>query len=579
MVIVVKSALPVPNLKSEFNHMKTTHTVLHRILNILTLGICLFISLILFTTSAQAQCGAMDVAFVVDDTGSLGGALNSIKSELTQILDDVDKASRGDYRLALVTFKDDVTVRETFAAQNRTSIAAKIQELSAFAGGQLPEASDEALNTVINALPKAGRQQNIDFSTTFRPSAYKVIILITDAVPGGFDNEFIPGVTDVRAHNFALQAVAKGIKVSAIYVPTFPNDTAQIKPVMQDYATTTSGFYLETMQDGTGTATAIRTIITGCGSTSTVPVATAIIPSDDKLGSFLFYPLYASDAANAGQENTLMTLTNRSEEKSVNIHIFFVEGDTGKAQDFYVCLLPTRHTNFLASEYDPGVKGYVLAIAVDKNGTPINFNFLMGSSAVKLKTGHQAILNAISFSSLRDDPATINTDDQLATLNFDGLNYDLAPRVLGIDNFPSPADGNAMLLVVNRFGGNLADVNTDGTPHNGSAGTIGALTAVFYDDSERSQAFNVSLVGNTAQQRNVLRDGYPRMLPLFSKVITQGHSGWMRFNSIEGNSIVGAAINYNPKTLQNNGHNLHQIALTDKASFTIPIISSPMACN
>ncbi len=557
--------------------MKTTHKLIRRFLFFLTLGICLCLNLIAFSTSAQAQCGAMDVAFVVDDTGSLGGALNSIKSELAQILDDIDRSSRGDYRLALVTFKDDVNVRETFAAQNRTSIAAKIQELAAQGGGQLPEASDEALNTVINALPRTGRPQNIDFSTTFRPGAYKVIILITDAVPGGFNNEFITGVTDVRAHNFALQAVAKGIKVSAIYVPTFPGDTPQIKPVMQDYATTTSGFYLETAQDGTGTATAIRTIIAGCGSTTTVPVKTAIIPSDDKLGSFLFYPLYASDAGSPGQENTLMTLTNRSEDKSVNVHIFFVEGDTGKAQDFYVCLLPTRHTNFLASEYDPGIKGYVIAVAVNKDGIPIDFNFLFGSSAVKLKTGHQAILNAISFASLRVDPASINTDDQLATLNFDGVNYDLAPRVLGIDNFPSPADGNSMMLVMDRFGGNLADVNQDGTPHTGGVGTIGALTAVFYNDLE--QPFNVSLIGNTAQQRNVLRDGYPRMLPLFSKVITQGHSGWMRLNSIEGNAIVGAAINYNAKTLQNHGHNLHQLALTDKASFIIPIIASPLACN
>ena len=134
-------------------------------------------------------------------------------------------------------------------------------------GSNGPEASDEALNTAINGLDEADRgpgQQVGDFDGVWRDKSVKIIVLITDAPPAGFDDQFTPGVDDVNAHARAVEAAAAGIKLSAVFVPTSGNYSGQVA-IMQDYAATTGGLYLETAPDGAGTAAAIDEIILSCG--------------------------------------------------------------------------------------------------------------------------------------------------------------------------------------------------------------------------------------------------------------------------------------------------------------------------
>ena len=545
--------------------MHTTHnrTFLMLIITALLFGG----GLLTLPSEAQAQCGALDVAFVIDDTASMGGSLSNIKADLNNILNDIQRASGNDYRLSLVTFKDNVTVREAFAANNRDSISAKILTLTADGGDQVPEASDEALNTVVNALTASGRPQIGDFTPAFRDRAYKMIILITDAVPGGFDNIYAVGIDDVRAHTIALQAKDKNIKLSAIYVPTYAEDSPKVRPIMQDYATTTAGFFLETAQNGTGTAAAIRTIITGCGSTSTTPTVGVGIPSELKPGSVLFYNLYTSDPAKPHQENTQINITNTDEDRPAIAHLFWVDSVTGLPTDTFICLAPGRHVNLRASEMDPGVTGFLVVVAVDLNGVPIKLNTMIGSAYVKLKTGHQAVMNAISFAALANVPVTHTSGEATVQLKFDGTSYDLSPRVLTIDNFPSPLDGSSTLLVINRFGGDL----TKQTP----VEPFGNVPAVFYNDMEK--AVNVTLPASACQTRNELKDGYPRVIPRFTLQITAGHTGWMRFNAGTGASIMGATLTYNPTSVRNGGKNLRQVALMDIETYTIPV-TAPSVC-
>ena len=200
----------------------------------------------------------VDVAFVIDDTGSMGGAIDNVKAELEPILDDIARLSSG-YRLALVTFKDDITIRLNFSPNNRNAFEQALQPVTASGGNNEPEASDEALNTVINALPAQGRPQNIDFQPPFT-NFQRIIVLVTDAHPGSFDDQFILGVHDVRAHQRALEARAQGIRIAAVYVPTY-GVIPQIVSIMQDYATTSQGGYTETEPDGHGTAAAIRRLL------------------------------------------------------------------------------------------------------------------------------------------------------------------------------------------------------------------------------------------------------------------------------------------------------------------------------
>jgi hypothetical protein len=509
----------------------------------------------------------MDVAFVIDDTSSLQGSLDNIKAELTTILNDIERASGGDYRLSLVTFKDDVTVRVNFDDQNRAALEAQLSALMAEGGNRIPEASDEALNTVINALSASGRSQNGSFSPAFRDKAFKIIILLTDAPPGGFDDRYTVGEDNVNAHALAEQAKSKNIKISAIYVPTFSDDTALIKPIMEDYAATTTGFYLETSQNGTGTATAIRSIIAGCGSTTTVPTVGQGLPSDAFPSSVLFYNLYASDLAQRGTENSLINITNTNEESSVIVRMFFVDSVSCLPEDFFICLPPGHHRNLLASEYDPDNKGYVVAIPVGTDGHPIKFNHLIGSVNIKLASGHQGHLNAIGFAAYSDTPGEYDEFEETSTLNFDGQKYDFSPRVLSIQNFASPADAST-ILIINRFGGNL----TKREP----VASFGHPSAVLYNDVEK--AYNVGLTGGGCQTRNELRDGYPRVLPRLSLLITTGRTAWMRFSSPDGAGIIGASLTYSTKILRNGGTNLHQVALWDRESFVISVVAPP-ACN
>lgn len=219
-------------------------------------------------------CGPMDVAFVIDDTGSMGGAIDNVKAETASLLAQIDAASGGDDQLALVTFKDTVSVLEDLAAGNQAAVSAGIAGLVAFGGAGAPEASDEALNTVVNGLDVADRaagQQTGDFDGTFRAGAVKIVILVTDALPGGFDDAYTAGVDDVNAHARALEALAAGILISAIYVPTGAVDALEAA-IMMDYATTTGGTFTQTNADGTGTADAISAIIESCGQANNVTV-------------------------------------------------------------------------------------------------------------------------------------------------------------------------------------------------------------------------------------------------------------------------------------------------------------------
>ena len=204
----------------------------------------------------------MDVAFVIDVTGSMGGAINNVKAAIPQLMDQIVDASAGDYRAELVTVRDAIDVGVQFAAGNRTAIQNAVQNLFAGGGGNAPEMTDEALRTTINALGPGPHQTGT--ALPFRSSALKIIVLITDALPAGFDDFYTPGVDDVNANQRALDAAAARIKISAVFVPTQGIDP-QIVAIMQNYATQTGGIYLQTQPDGTGTADAIREVISACG--------------------------------------------------------------------------------------------------------------------------------------------------------------------------------------------------------------------------------------------------------------------------------------------------------------------------
>ncbi|HEX4949242.1 MAG TPA: hypothetical protein VFZ34_21375, partial [Blastocatellia bacterium] len=206
--------------------------------------------------------------------------------------------------------------------------------------------------------------------------------------------------------------------------------------------------------------------------------------SDQKPGSVLFFTYYSSHIVWPQQENTRINITNTHMTQMAYVHLFFVDSGNCQSADTFVCLTPNQTFTFVASDYDPGITGFLLAIAVDPNtGLPIQFNHLTGDYYLKLLSGHNANLGAEAFAALKENPAPLNTDGSTVDVKFDDVNYNAGPRMLMLNSIPSRLDGNDTLLLLTRLGGNLAG---------GDAGYLGGLMGLTYDDAEKGYSFTMA---------------------------------------------------------------------------------------
>jgi hypothetical protein len=149
-------------------------------------------------------------------------------------------------------------------------------------------------------------------------------------------------------------------------------------------------------------------------------------------------------------------------------------------------------------------------------------------------------------------------------LNFDGVSYNRAPRTLAASSIPARNDGNDTLLVINRFGGNLAI----------GAATLSNLFGIFYDDAENALSFTFS--PGTCQFRSSLSSNFPRTTPRLEQFSPAGRTGWLRLYSTSDIGLLGAVLNYNPTAgtaagASNQGRNLHKLTLTSTQTLIIPI--------
>jgi hypothetical protein len=284
-----------------------------------------------------------------------------------------------------------------------------------------------------------------------------------------------------------------------------------------------------------------------------IPIQLATIaPNDQAPGIVLVYNAYTSDAANPATADTRVNITNTNQFSGIAVHLFFLRGTDCNVADSFLCLTENQTATFQMSDLDPGVSGYIIAIASNEAGIPINFPFLIGDAYVRYASGHAANLGAV---------ALLATNFAIGQDGSSGVLTAVSARVLAVDNIPSREDGNDTLLILNRIGGDLT----------GSIAGIGSVFGIIYNDVETPYSF--SFAGGTCQFRNSINSPTPfRLTPPLNAIIPGGRSGWIRLQPT--NTLLGAVINRNTTDLGfNGGHNLHVLTLQNIA-LTVPIIGS-----
>ena len=375
----------------------------------------------------------------------------------------------------------------------------------------------------------------------------------------------IATVTDTETAAGALTVTALTIP-TGITIGTITNTNGTISAPVSASCSATVGSNSITLKvtDSHGASAMTSLSMNVVSNVNCNPATVDTSAGDHKIGSILIYNYYTSDVSQPSSKNTQIKLTNTSDTVEVTVRMSLIDGQTGNISIVFFCLLPNQTINFLASEYDPSVTGYIIAVAVDKTtGCPVNSNHLMGGAYVKLPTGHVANLPAIAVSAIATTPPTCTAGGTTATINFDGAAYSRLPRLLAIDNLSSIKDGNNMILVLNRVGGNLIS----------TAPSIGTVSGKMYDTGRLAEDFNFT--SSTPQSANTLSVNFPRIGPKkLDLFIPAGQSGWMKVGADSNIGLTGVLFNFSAVRSQyaySGGNNLQAVVLAGNVTLDIPL--------
>lgn len=253
------------------------------------------------------------------------------------------------------------------------------------------------------------------------------------------------------------------------------------------------------------------------------------VSSSQRIGSILLFPLYSSSSTLSSRHNTRINITNVDPFRSAYLHLFFVEGVGATVADSFLCLTANQTVSFLMSDLDPEVTGYLMVVAVDENGCPIQQNSLIGDAFFRLDTGHAGNIAAEAITALNVIPPCSRTATT-TRLQFDGVQYSMLGQTVAASHLPSLASGERTMIVLASIGGSLADKMT----------SIGTLFGLIFNDTEQGFSFSTT---EGCQMMRILNSSYPRSTPRFPTIIPAGRSGWMKVWPTELNqAFVGLIV-------------------------------------
>jgi Mg-chelatase subunit ChlD len=186
-----------------------------------------------FTPTNKPAKPRIEVCFVLDTTGSMGGLIEGAKQKIWSIANEMIAAKpTPDIKVGLVAYRDrgDDYITKTFALTNDMDLVyAKLHEFSAGGGGDEPESVNEALDTAVKQM--AWSQDR---------AVLKIIFLVGDAPP------HMDYSNDVKYPNVCQSAMKRDLIINTVQC----GSSTSTASVWQEIAKLSEGSYAAIPQSG-----------------------------------------------------------------------------------------------------------------------------------------------------------------------------------------------------------------------------------------------------------------------------------------------------------------------------------------
>jgi len=290
--------------------------------------------------------------------------------------------------------------------------------------------------------------------------------------------------------------------------------------------------------------------------------------SSNKAGSLLFFAKYTSSSTDPSAVNTLISLTNANPSDGVTLRVFFVHDCQVESQ--FINLAGNQTRTLLASSASLGNTGYVVATAVDANGWPTQFNWLIGSASIKDANGHQSSYNAVSVSKRTGGPVPVLEGETAAQIKFNDTDYDRLPQLIALDNIQMQ-DGGA-----DAERTDVAVFSPQASLANGSAPNL-QLTAIAYDSTGRPYPKVVSGgCGLNAPVSEIWSD------PALETFVGADNPAWGRFSASIDSApvpVMGISLTDGTGAPLNNIRQMQVLSRLDSFTMSMPVAAPDAAAN
>ena len=189
----------------------------------------------LFATTAPTRQSKprIEVCFVLDTTGSMGGLIEGAKQKIWSIANEMISAQpTPELKLGLIGYRDrgdDYVLKSFGLTDDIDAIYGHLREFQAGGGGDAPESVNEALAEAIHKMPWSSDKKVL-----------KIIFLVGDAPPH-MDYPNGPKYPDL-----CREAAKKDLIINTIQC----GEMADTKPIWQEIAKLSEGTYVGISQSG-----------------------------------------------------------------------------------------------------------------------------------------------------------------------------------------------------------------------------------------------------------------------------------------------------------------------------------------